>query len=100
MVVKPLIPQKMPKFVIIRDTMGDISYLNPFTMKYEDSKYLYLHPFGAKADFRRLYPHAVENGRINAQQESKLLFYHPAEHHPTESDLWPAGLMFYIQRED
>jgi hypothetical protein len=90
----------MPKFTIVADTMGDKRYLNPFTMKYEDGKYLYLDPYAAKADFRRLYPYAVENGRADAKMESKLLFYHPCEHHPTESDLWPAGQMFYIQRED
>jgi hypothetical protein len=82
----------MPKFTIVMDTMGDKRYLNPFTRKYEDGKYFYLHPAGAISDFRMMYPFAV--------RKDSLYEYHPAEHHPTESDLWPAGQMFYIQRED
>ena len=73
------------KYLIVRNTMGDISYLNPFTLSFQEYKYYYTHPSAARADFLRLFPQSNGNS------------WHPAFDCEKESDLYPMGQQYQVE---
>lgn len=91
-----LTPKTATRYLIVRDLAGQIDYYDPFQHKWQEHKYYLLTSGIAKNLFLSVMHKEFPEVPLDLFRKKQ---FEPAHEHPTENDLYPMGIRYYIEEE-